>query len=118
MPREPLLLFPFVWVLGKVSEAVVKILGGGKTAKQSITEEDLLAMVSISAESGAIAKREKEMIKGLLELDDTRVEAIMNAQNEIIGINENKENLITGNFRNRYIAPDGCDLISWSHNRW
>ncbi len=84
------LLMPIVWALHKLSGYMVLLLGGKQATLPSVTEEELVAMVNISEESGAIEKREKEMITAVLELDDTRVDSIMRPQTEIININAEK----------------------------
>ena len=118
------LLFPIVWMLNKFSEYAVILLAGGQTGTSAITEEELVAMISISAEYGAIEKGEKEMIHAVLELDDTRVESIMNPQMEIIGIKSDKTvdhaiELFVDSYHSRILVfgEDTHDIVGLLHIR-
>lgn len=118
------MLFPIVWILTIISKYVVVFLGGKHTGPPAVTEEELIAMVSISAESGAIEKGEKDMINAVLELDDTRVASIMNPQTEIVGISAKKTlddavELFINTYHSRILifGDDPYDIVGLLHIR-
>ncbi len=65
-------LFPIVWTLEKFSDSMVS-----KKKQDPITEDEVLAMVSLGAEGGAIEDEEKELIENVLEFTDTITEEVM-----------------------------------------
>ncbi len=77
------LIFPAVWVFGKISDLVTP-----KGAEQSITEEEVLAMVSMGEEHGGITKEEKMRIGNLLDFSNTTVQEVMTPRTKIEGIEE------------------------------
>ncbi|MBI5414195.1 HlyC/CorC family transporter [Candidatus Peregrinibacteria bacterium] len=66
------ILFPIVWILEKFSDALLI----SKNYDQ-ITEDEVLAMVSLGAEGGAIEHEERQLIENVLEFSDTNVEEVM-----------------------------------------
>ena len=67
------ILFPIVWLLEKL---MMSLLPSGE-AMDKITEDEIKAMVSVGAESGAIEKKEREFIANILDFSDTRVFEVM-----------------------------------------
>lgn len=65
-------LFPVVWVFEKLSDLMVS-----KKSHDPITEDEVLAMVSLGAEGGAIEQEERELIENVLEFTDTTAEQVM-----------------------------------------
>jgi CBS domain containing-hemolysin-like protein len=67
------LFFPLVWILEKFSD----LFTSDKGALKKVTEEEVLAMVSIGEEHGEITAEEKDRIENLLEISETAVKDIM-----------------------------------------
>ena len=70
-----LILFPFVWVFGKIVDLVNFTFGTKKSF--TVTEGELVAMLKIGAQEGSIEKNEKELIENVLEFNDIKVEEVM-----------------------------------------
>lgn len=83
-----IIFYPLIWLLSKFISLVLKIFG--ETNIQSVTEDELKAMVTIGAEEGALEKHEQELIENVLEFDETEVDAIMTPRVRIDAIDVNK----------------------------
>ncbi|WP_114767462.1 hemolysin family protein [Vibrio rhodolitus] len=73
---------PFVWLLSWSTEALLKLLGQ-KNQEDSVTEDDIHAIVREGSESGAIEQGEQEMIRNILQLDDRLVSSLMTPRRDI-----------------------------------
>ncbi len=66
---------PVVWLLGKSTNVVARLMGvKGKGAKSGVTEEEIKLLVT---EQGTLLDEEKRMIREVFELGDTVVREIM-----------------------------------------
>ena len=84
-------LYPFVWLLNKISNGALSLFGvktdGGAT--DALSREELRTVVK---EAGAmIPRRHREMLFGILDLENVTVEDIMVPRGEITGINLDDE---------------------------
>lgn len=70
-----LVLFPVVWFFDLIVDVVNKIFGGAKRA--TVTEGEIVAMLKIGAQEGAIESQERELIENVLEFNDIEVEEVM-----------------------------------------
>lgn len=73
---------PFVWLLSWSTEALLTLIGQ-KNQEDSVTEDDIHAIVREGSESGAIEQGEQEMIRNILQLDDRLVGSLMTPRREI-----------------------------------
>lgn len=73
---------PFVILLSWSTEVLLKLLGQ-KHQEDSITEDDIHAIVREGSESGAIEQDEQEMIRNILQLDDRLVSSLMTPRRDI-----------------------------------
>ena len=85
----PLRLFyfvfsPFIWLLNKSSNFILRILGIKKVGEDDVhTEEELRMILTESEEGGAIKPSENELIQNVFDFDDRIVKQIMVPQNRI-----------------------------------
>ncbi len=77
---------PIVWVLGKSSATVLRLLGPAPPSEQAVTEEEVKAVVAEGAEAGALETEERHMIERVLRLADKPVRAIMTPRNDLAWI--------------------------------
>lgn len=78
------LLYPVIVVLEFIARKLTKTEAGMKAPP--VTEEELKAMLEMSAESGSVQKEEKEMIESVLKFSDISVREVMTHRSEIISI--------------------------------
>lgn len=72
------LLFPLVKLLTKLTNFMIKSLGGEpKEVSPFITEEEIKMLVEVGEEEGVIQKEEKEMIHGIFEFGDKLAREVM-----------------------------------------
>ncbi len=75
--------YPAVWLLARTSHLVLRLLGRHQAVEQSVTEEEVKAVVAESVEAGALETEERHMIERVLRLADKPVRALMTPRTEI-----------------------------------
>ncbi|GBQ70244.1 hemolysin/magnesium/cobalt transporter CorC/HlyC [Ameyamaea chiangmaiensis NBRC 103196] len=93
LPLEGLAIVtrPAVWVLSHASTLVLRLFGIGAAKRQSVTEEELKALIAESAQAGVLEHGERDMIERLLRLADQPVRAIMTPRNEAYWIDRHAD---------------------------
>ena len=74
---------PVVWLLGWASALVLRLAGFSREARQTVTEEELRAVIAEGTQAGLLEVEERNMIERLLRLADRPVRAIMTPRNEL-----------------------------------
>jgi putative hemolysin len=77
---------PVVWVLGRSSSVVLRLFGAHHALAQTVTEEELKALLEEGEETGVLESEERDMIERVLRLADKPVRAIMTPRTEIVWI--------------------------------
>ena len=77
---------PGVWVLGKSSAIVLRAFGAHRATPQTVTEEELKALLAEGEQTGVLVTEERDMIERVLRLADKPVRAIMTPRTEIAWI--------------------------------
>ena len=77
---------PVVWVLGRSSSVVLRLFGTPHSLSQTVTEEELKALLEEGEETGVLESEERDMIERVLRLADKPVRAIMTPRTEIVWI--------------------------------
>ena len=80
------LVGPFVFVLGHSSALVLRLLGADRPVAQTVTEEELKALLAEGEQTGVLESEERDMIERVLRLADKPVRAIMTPRTEIVWI--------------------------------
>lgn len=90
----PLTLFakvfrPFIWILNGAGSMVLKLFGFTAPSGHQLvhSEEEIRMLLAQSAESGAIQKKEAEMVYSVFRLGDIPVKQIMVPRTDIIAFN-------------------------------
>jgi putative hemolysin len=77
---------PVVWLLGRSSDLVLALLGQSAQVRQTVTEEELKALLAEGTQAGVLESEERDMIERLLRLADKPVRAIMTPRTELAWI--------------------------------
>jgi putative hemolysin len=77
------MMAPAVWLLGLSSGAVLRLFGLHRGSRQSVTEEELKALLIEGAQTGVLEMEERDMIERVLRLADKPVRAIMTPRTEL-----------------------------------
>ncbi len=68
---------PFVWLLNKSNDIVMRVLNIKSVSEAKVTEEEIRAIVSQSAEGGEIEKIEQNIVERVFTLGDRKVSELM-----------------------------------------
>jgi putative hemolysin len=77
---------PVVWLLDKSSAAVLRLFEVARVAQQTVTEEELKALLAEGMQAGVLEAEERDMIERVLRLADKPVRAIMTPRTELTWI--------------------------------
>jgi putative hemolysin len=77
---------PAIWILSASSALVLRLFGVHRASPNSMTEEELKALLVEGEETGILESEERDMIERVLRLADKPVRAIMTPRTEIIWI--------------------------------
>ncbi len=85
--------YPIVWLLNKTSNLFFSVFNIRRTKDETVTEEEIKAIISEGTESGTIEEEEKEMITRIFHLGDRNITSLMTHRSDIIwfDINDNEE---------------------------
>ncbi len=77
---------PLVWLLGRSSDVVLRLIGHGEHTRQAVTEDELKALLAEGTQAGVLETGERDMIERVLRLADKPVRAIMTPRTELVWI--------------------------------
>jgi len=112
------LLRPVVWILGKITNALVRLLGGQAVRHGPfVTEEELRLLVTVGEEEGVLEEAETEMIHSIFEFADTPVREVMIPRIDIVALestitlNEAVDQALEGGFSRIPVYEETIDNI-------
>nr|WP_184804530.1 hemolysin family protein [Nitrospirillum iridis] len=86
----PFLLFlsraaaPIAWLLGTVTELLLRMLGAAGKPENAVTEEEVKSLIAEGTAAGVFEPEEKRMIEGVLGLSDRPARAIMTPRLDVM----------------------------------
>ena len=80
--------YPFIWLLTKSSNIVVKLFNL-KTTDNQVTEEEIKAIISEGTEQGTIDEAEQEIIERVFHLGDRNITSLMTHRSDIVWLDMN-----------------------------
>lgn len=84
------LLSPIIFVMTKITDFIIMMLGGRPSGKQvTITEDELKTIVNVSHEEGVLEVEERKMIHNVFEFGDTMAKDVMTQRTNMISIDVN-----------------------------
>lgn len=81
--------FPIIWSLNHFAAFIFRLFNIRNTSQSAVTEEEIKALVSESAESGEIDEKEQEIIERVFHLGDRSITSLMTHRSDIIWIDYN-----------------------------
>jgi putative hemolysin len=86
---------PFVWLLNKTSNGFFKLFNIKTASDETVTEEEIKAIISEGTESGTIEEEEKVMIERIFHLGDRNITSLMTHRSDMFwfDLNENEEQI-------------------------
>lgn len=87
-----IITYPFIWLLTKSSNLLIRILGI-KAKDNQVTEEEIKAIISEGTEQGTIEEAEQEIIERLFHLGDRTITSLMTHRSDIkwFDLNDSEE---------------------------
>jgi len=84
---------PVVWLLNKTSNLFFRIFNIRKTKDDTVTEDEIKAIINEGTESGSIEEEEKELIERIFHLGDRNITSLMTHRSDMIwfDLNDNEE---------------------------
>lgn len=85
---------PFIWLLTKSSDVIVRLFNI-KADSNQVTEEEIKAIISEGTEHGAIEEAEQEIIERVFHLGDRNITSLMTHHSDIVwfDVNDNEEKI-------------------------
>jgi putative hemolysin len=79
------LLTPVVWLVTGVSRMLTHFIRK-EEERPIISEDEIRTIISVGEQTGVVAKEQRRMLHGILELTQTRVREVMIPRTEVVGI--------------------------------
>jgi putative hemolysin len=80
---------PFVWILSKTTELILRILGLNKIREQAVTEEEIKALIEEGTQGGHFEVTEQKMVEQVFRMADKRVDELMQPRMEVVYLDVN-----------------------------
>ena len=80
---------PFIWFMSQSSALILRLFGAHVPTDQSVTEEEVKAVVAEGVTAGALEASERQMIERVLRLADRPVRALMTPRPEVAWLDRN-----------------------------
>jgi putative hemolysin len=90
-----ILTMPFVWLLTKTGDLIVRLLAIKPSDESKVTEEEIKAIIQEGTEGGAVQEIEQDIVERVFVLGDRKVVSLMTNRADVvfIEINESPENI-------------------------
>jgi putative hemolysin len=75
---------PLVWLLGKVTDFVLKLMGIEPGNEPPVTEEEIQLLIDQGTQAGVFEEAEQDMVEGVFSLADQRVYSLMTPRPDIV----------------------------------
>ena len=82
---------PIVWLLNKTSNLFFTFFNIKKTKDETVTEDEIKAIINEGTESGSIEEEEKELIERIFHLGDRNITSLMTHRSDIIWFDLNDD---------------------------
>lgn len=87
---------PFVWLLSKSTNLVVKVLGIDKNGDSKVTEEEIKAIIQEGRNDGEVQEVEQDIVERVFNLGDRDVGSIMTYRNDLVWLDVTDTNEVIG----------------------
>lgn len=86
---------PIVWLLNKTSNGFFTLFKISSKKDDTVTEEEIKAIITEGTEAGTIEEEEKEMIERIFHLGDRNITSLMTHRSDIVwfDVNDNEERM-------------------------
>jgi len=81
------LFSPLVWLLGRATDFILKVMGAKPSAEPPVTEEEIQLLIDQGTEAGVFEEAEQDMVEGVFSLGDSRIYSLMTPRTDIVWLN-------------------------------
>ncbi|MBN2115848.1 MAG: HlyC/CorC family transporter [Anaerolineales bacterium] len=75
---------PLVWILGRVTDFILKLMGIKPGSEPPVTEEEIQLLIDQGTQAGVFEESEHDMVEGVFSLGDQRVYSLMTPRPDIV----------------------------------
>jgi len=90
--------YPFIWLLGKSSDFIIKLFNV-KPNETPVTEEEIKAIISEGTEHGTIEEAEQQIIERVFRLGDRNITSLMTHRSDMVWLDAS---LTVADVKNNY----------------
>lgn len=80
---------PFIWLLGKTNDIVLRLFGIKSNMDSRVTEEEIKALIQDSTEGGEIKEIEQDIVERVFALGDRRISELMTHRTDVVWLDLN-----------------------------
>jgi putative hemolysin len=108
---------PFVWILGRITDFLLKLLGIEPGSEPPVTEEEIQLLIDQGTQAGVFEESEQDMVEGVFSLADQRVYSLMKPRPDIVwldvddSIEEIRQKLAESEFSRFPVRQGSLDTI-------
>lgn len=108
---------PFIWLLTKTSDVIIKIFQIKSSDESKVTEEEIKAIIQEGTEGGAIDEIEQDIVERVFSLGDRKVSSLMTHRNDTIMLKttydpQSVRNIVNEELHSVYPVMDGeMDIV-------
>jgi putative hemolysin len=108
---------PFVWLLGRITDFVLKLIGIQPGKEPPVTEEEIQLLIDQGTQAGVFEEAEHDMVEGVFSLADQRVYSLMTPRPDIVwmdvedSVEEIRAKLEQSNFSRFPVRQGSLDAI-------
>src|SRR5215510_8546059 len=108
---------PFVWVLGRITDFILRTIGVKPGSEPPVTEEEIQLLIDQGTQAGVFEEAEQDMVEGVFSLGDQRVYSLMTPRTDIIyldindSIEEIRKKIDESGFSRFPVRQDSLDVI-------
>jgi putative hemolysin len=78
------LLWPSVWLLGKIADFILELMGIKPGNEPPVTEEEIQLLIDQGTQAGVFEEAEQDMVEGVFSLADQRVYSLMTPRPDVV----------------------------------
>jgi putative hemolysin len=112
-----MLFRPFVWLLGRITDFVLQMMGIRPGNEPPVTEEEIQLLIDQGTQAGVFEEAEHDMVEGVFSLADQRVYSLMTPRPDIVWmdvedtVEEIRDKLEQSNFSRFPVRQGSLDAI-------
>lgn len=108
---------PLVWLLGKMTDFSLQLLGIRPSDEPPVTEEEIQMLIDQGTEAGIFEESEQDMVEGVFSLGDSRVYSLMTPRTDIIWLDiqdspdKIRRKISESDFSRFPVCQDSLDMV-------